>query len=48
VALGHRNTGTCQAATSTALAKAMSAGSGSSSGRLVRSALRENRFYREH
>ena len=47
VALGHRNTGTCQPASSTTLAKAMSADSGSSSGHLVRSALRENRFYRD-
>jgi C-terminal processing protease CtpA/Prc len=46
VALGHRNTGTCQPASSTTLSKAMSADSGSSSGHLVRSALRENRFYR--
>ena len=47
VALGHRNTGTCQPASSTSLAKAMSAGSGASSGHLVRSAVRENRFYRD-
>jgi len=45
VALGHRTTGTCQAAM--ARAQALRAdGTAATSGHLVRSALRENRFYR--
>ena len=45
LALGHRNTGTCQPATGRAQALRAD-GAAATSGHLVRSALRENRFYR--